>query len=1464
MPNPDYPVGERWLYQTEPRTFTYTQATVANIVPSHVSGTLRPGTTVLMQTATVEAGIYYILTRNVGTDNETVLPEALYIDGITIVAGMFPVRISAVARASGFKDSEGLELEFAARQIGGEQIFFGQLHAHTIMSDGAGTPEWAFEEARDIAQLDFFVLSDHSNWFDYGYVAGPGGPRASNADGSEVFNLREYNRFGSVRWERGNRAAADANTNDFLASNGFEFTWSGGPGHINTFNTTGWVCRNNAFLNTGNNDLRLQRYYDLLRNTPESISMFNHPGRTFGNFHNFAHFDHEVALRIPLIEVANGEGAIGAGGYFPSYEQFTMALDRGWLLAPVNSQDNHRGLFGWANEGRVAIYTNDFSHEGMWQAFRDRAAYSTEIRDMEITFYMNNEPMGTVLHHTPSVAEFSATIYVPETPRNDGTSSRVRDTYTIRRASLVTNGGVELAAREFNTPVGVQALYNVEMPNPVPGYYFLRVIAVNSRGQERIAVTAPIWIGRAPIVGITEVTTDTFMPLTGEDLTLTTLLFNDEQYPVTLVSLEYSANGVIIGTVAHDHVINPGETPGFTFDHAPTREGVYNIQVRAIIRIGGVYREYSGFIDLTVRDSNVVGFIGIDASHFNEYVDGNYRNSFTNFAQVAAGMNLVTVVFRTEQELIAAANNPRFSFILMAPPGRHVSIINDVARGEHRTYSEAAVQAVADFVKNGGTAAVVGFGNFNDTGGRISGLEGSMSHAQNRLLAAMGSNIRIGDASHSAPLGFREAGAHQHDLRYRDNFNLNNPFMQGIIPYEDDDFGDGQLYRNFSTGALYVVNNGGALVVNAADVESYVVGGGLDIYGLFGVDPMVFAHPGSWTLDSNGSAGNQGAGRPKFPVPGAAFPRYAHPDPDIAMQEAPPQGTGNGQRPVAGGRDPGQHLIAASQQVGDGTVLVFASHFFSNFDVRPELDFFGQLPNANLTISEHILRSVAPEIAITSIDTVRQATHGQWFSIEGVVTSGLQATGDDAAENRGFMNSIYIQDGSGGINLFEVTQGNAAGLEVGMTVRARGYVSSYQGETQLTVHLGGRFEIIDRTITPVEPKDDLTTVQIASPAYTGWLVRVEGVVSDVVIQPGTQDTVMQFTLTDDYGSIIVFMRDYITPGVDLGFIENGVIASVVGFASHGENAGTDYLPRIRVRDRGEITLVSEPTATTAGVSGSERALPELVEFNIWLDADELNDVNIIEFTVRVNDNLSYTSIKPPPGFELLGAVNWTPCGDGGWRASIMLMSRFGRFNFDGLHDEFIKMSFSAHELGDGAFTLENIRVVVHPPYQDSRFVTIPVSQDYRTVTTQIVRFADYTEVIAAIARAEALDEGMYTRASMAAIDAAIADVVWYLDITHQATVDAFAAAINAAIGARICRFDLNRDGVVDLLDIGIALLAFGLEEADYGWFTNAIAWRGGGTIAIFASDADVNYDGVINILDIMEILANFHVCTHLP
>ena len=208
------------------------------------------------------------------------------------------------------------------------QLYFGQLHSHTQYSDGAGSLDAALDYVKNLpesANVQFVAFTDHSNYFDTTGAANPEGAlydmSLASASSQETWNS----------YRSSVAAFNEANAGSLVALAGFEMTWSGGPGHINTFNTPGIVSRNNSTLNNKTDYAGMRAYYALLsqQEGADSLSQFNHPGNTFGTFGDFAFWDPVIDSRMYMVEAGNGEGQIGAGGYYPSYEYYTMALDKG-------------------------------------------------------------------------------------------------------------------------------------------------------------------------------------------------------------------------------------------------------------------------------------------------------------------------------------------------------------------------------------------------------------------------------------------------------------------------------------------------------------------------------------------------------------------------------------------------------------------------------------------------------------------------------------------------------------------------------------------------------------------------------------------------------------------------------------------------------------------------------------------------------------------------------------------------------------------------------------------------------------------------------------------------------------------------------------------------------------------------------------------------------------------------------
>ena len=352
------------------------------------------------------------------------------------------------------------------------QLYFGQLHSHTQYSDGAGSLDAALDYVKNLpesANVQFVAFTDHSNYFDTTGAANPEGAlydmSLASASSQETWNS----------YRSSVAAFNEANAGSLVALAGFEMTWSGGPGHINTFNTPGIVSRNNSTLNNKTDYAGMRAYYALLsqQEGADSLSQFNHPGNTFGTFGDFAFWDPVIDSRMYMVEAGNGEGQIGAGGYYPSYEYYTMALDKGWHLAPTNNQDNHKGRWGNANDARDVILTDDFSEQGIYDALRAMRMYATEDKNLEIGYTVNGMLLGSSLTEVPEKLNIHVTVNDP-----DASDS-------ISKVEVIVNSGK--TAYTWDDPA-VLATGDLSVTlDPDYSYYYIRV----TQGDGDLAVTAP-------------------------------------------------------------------------------------------------------------------------------------------------------------------------------------------------------------------------------------------------------------------------------------------------------------------------------------------------------------------------------------------------------------------------------------------------------------------------------------------------------------------------------------------------------------------------------------------------------------------------------------------------------------------------------------------------------------------------------------------------------------------------------------------------------------------------------------------------------------------------------------------------------------------------------------------------------------------------------------------------------------
>ena len=676
------------------------------------------------------------ITDESGVDNDSL---KLYLDGNIVTAnikddvvnykvdkdlvdGQHTVKIEVKDKLGNISEKEW---KFTVGEVS-KNLYFGQLHSHTNLSDGQGTVDEAYQYAENVAKVDFLAVTDHSNWFD-------NDTKANIADGSA-----------STEWKLGRDTANKYNKNGkFVAIYGYEMTWSGstgGYGHMNTFNTEGFETRSN-------NKMNLENYYKALKTQPQSLSQFNHPGKTFGDFSDFAYYDKEIDKVVNLIEVGNGEGEIRSSGYFPSYDYYTRALDKGWHLAPSNNQDNHKGKWGNANTGRTVIESSDLTRESIYDAIRNMRVYATEDENLRISYEVNNNTMGTIL---PKTNNLDFEVNVEDIDSGDN----------IKKISIIGDGGK--VVKSIDNVNSTNKKWEFSLDESVSSYYYVRV----EQSDKDIAVTAPIWVGERENFGISTVDKDKEVLLAGEDFNIETNVYNNEGTPINDIKIEYYKDDE--ETPFKSDIINTIEAgKSFTakLPYKFDNPGTYSFVVKVSATINGILKEFKSSITMEVLGENEISTVVIDGAHQNQYVTGDYADKVTTLTALMAQNNIKAVI---NKEKITDKVLEKASLLILSDPQ---STTNTTYGLEPHKYDKDELDAIARFVQKGGNIAITSKADYKDATGDY----GNASQG-NSVLQAIGANIRFNDDqatddSNNGGQSFR---------LYFNNYNIESPWLSGI------------------------------------------------------------------------------------------------------------------------------------------------------------------------------------------------------------------------------------------------------------------------------------------------------------------------------------------------------------------------------------------------------------------------------------------------------------------------------------------------------------------------------------------------------------------------------------------------------------------------------------------------------------------------------------------------------------
>ena len=557
-------------------------------------GTIRAGEEITLTCEDESADIYYA----VSTDGVNYQPDALYAGPICFEKDFGTAYLKTYSIAGGCEPGEVTRVIFTEEFDLDWNLYFGQLHAHTDISNGAGSVEEAFQYASQVDGLDFFAVTDHSDSFDNADMG------TIDANGADI----------SADWAAGKQAAASVTNGDFVGLFGFEMTWPEDKqlGHISTFNTPGWQTRDQADFE--NVPTALENYYRALASVPGSVSQFNHPDTVHGDFERFDHYSPQYDAVVSLLEVAGEDGVVDC-------EYYDLALDKGWHIAPTNNQNNHKGQWGDASDARTVVLAKDLTEESLYAAMKDRRVYATQDSDLAVYYELNGTVMGSIIPKSESAA---VTVFLSD-PTDEA----------IGNVEVVTDGGAVLVSEYVETPSQVLEL----SASGGHSYYYLRI----TQPDGDVAVTAPVWMDGYDDIGIESFTSDTLTPARDEEIGLTVTLFNDEPMDFAVKSLSLYADETLVSTVSDLGEVAGMSTLDYTFSYAHPELGVTEFRVEAAGSVNGEDRTYEDTLSLSFHVPEQVKRIAVDASHGNSGVD-----KLNRLKAIAAKVNIAVDILDGE------------------------------------------------------------------------------------------------------------------------------------------------------------------------------------------------------------------------------------------------------------------------------------------------------------------------------------------------------------------------------------------------------------------------------------------------------------------------------------------------------------------------------------------------------------------------------------------------------------------------------------------------------------------------------------------------------------------------------------------------------------------------------------------------------------------------------------------------
>jgi hypothetical protein len=330
-------------------------------------------------------------------------------------------------------------------------LYFGDIHGHSRLSDGTGTPDDYYRYAREVSGLDIAALTDHAD-------------------------------FGTIRlqrvWDKITRATNRANkTGQFVTFLGFEWTnWVSGHRNVYYKDGAGPLLRSIDPESDTPNELWSQLAEH------EAMTIAHHvAGGPIHTDWSFEPDEKEYLVEVSSIhgtsEVLGGEGTI----YGPVRGAFVRdALGRGYKLGMIGAGDTHDGHPGQRSQGAqvnglMGVFAPTLDRDAIWAAMKRRQVYATSGPKIILFFRVAESPMGSEVKWPAEKGP------IPIALQAFGCDN-------IKYLEIIRNG--EVVLRKKGTGVQIELLTYDEPPSGEAQWYYARVVQEDSN----LAWSSPVWV----------------------------------------------------------------------------------------------------------------------------------------------------------------------------------------------------------------------------------------------------------------------------------------------------------------------------------------------------------------------------------------------------------------------------------------------------------------------------------------------------------------------------------------------------------------------------------------------------------------------------------------------------------------------------------------------------------------------------------------------------------------------------------------------------------------------------------------------------------------------------------------------------------------------------------------------------------------------------------------------------------